>query len=304
MVPGCPTRLWLGGSLLLTLEFQRDVDQLFRVPAEELELGLPSLYELGTHAPGAIAADLYLLLTDCFSTCRPHMSARLVSKFFRITANVKPRGTVVPAMTEISQQSSRQRILEAAFELMSENGYAGTSMSMLTKRSGLRPSSTYWHFGSKEELLVEVVEYSASRWLTSLPRWGDLEGSPNERLHKLLRTAQDGIHEPFLRLLLLLALEQARSGGAWLDTIRRVRRSAASGFRKAFDEIVGVPADEEMRCRRDELAGFALAAVDGIFMATQIDECVDVSRMFALLEYSFLALCNSESLQANYGRSR
>jgi AcrR family transcriptional regulator len=198
---------------------------------------------------------------------------------------------VSPGVSNPSQQSSRERILKAALALMSEKGYAGTSMSMLTKRSGLRPSSTYWHFGNKEELLAAVVEYSADRWLSSLPRWADLHGAPDERLRQLLAASQAGTGEEFLRLLMLLALEHPLASGEWVDTIRRVRHSAAGGFRKAFDEINGIPSDDDGRRRRDESARFALAAVDGIFFATQIDDDVDVDRMFSLLEQCFLGLC-------------
>ena len=84
---------------------------------------------------------------------------------------------------------SRQRILDAATRLMSERGYAGTSISMITKLSGLPASSTYWHFGSKERLLSEVLEHAATSFLHSLPRLEDVEGTPRERVHKIVRVA-------------------------------------------------------------------------------------------------------------------
>ena len=212
----------------------------------------------------------------------------------RARAKVVGHAAVVPMVND-GTRGSRERILEAALSLMADKGYAGTSMSMITKRSGLPASSTYWHFGSKEDLLAEVVEYSASRWLASMPRWNELIGTPDERLRQVLATGQAGTSEPFLRLLMLLALE-APPGGKWLQTIRRVRRSAAGGFRKAYDEIVGKPDDDESQRLREDVCSFALAATDGIFLATQIDEKVDVPRMFQLLERSFLDLCRSAAL--------
>jgi len=194
--------------------------------------------------------------------------------------------------TRAKAQPSRERILEAALDLMSERGYAGTTMSMITKRSGLPPSSTYWHFGSKGELLAAVVEYCAGRWLASLPRWEDLDGQPEERLRALLASGQKGVSEPFMRLILMLALE-APQDAEWMGTIRRVRRSAAGGFRKAYNEIIGAPDSAQEQVRRDELARFALATLDGIILAAQVDEGVDVPRMFALLDQAFLCLSRS-----------
>jgi AcrR family transcriptional regulator len=89
------------------------------------------------------------------------------------------------------QQDSRRRILDAASELMAEAGYSGTSISMICRRSGLPPSSTYWHFGSKEGLLSAVVEDGARRWLEGLPRWGTIEGSPEERLRAMFSAIAD-----------------------------------------------------------------------------------------------------------------
>ena len=74
---------------------------------------------------------------------------------------------------------------------------------MITKRSGISASSTYWHFDSKESLLVSVVEYSATRWsAASLPRWELMSGTPAERLSQLLDSVADTLaDEPFLRVL-------------------------------------------------------------------------------------------------------
>jgi len=47
---------------------------------------------------------------------------------------------------------TRQRILDAGLKLFSEHGFAGTSMRMLARATGLRESSLYNHFAGKDEL--------------------------------------------------------------------------------------------------------------------------------------------------------
>ena len=57
----------------------------------------------------------------------------------------------------------RQRILDAALELLSEHGYEGMSLQRVADRVGLHKSSLFHHFRSKEELANEVYRGLAER---------------------------------------------------------------------------------------------------------------------------------------------
>jgi AcrR family transcriptional regulator len=187
---------------------------------------------------------------------------------------------------------SRQRILSAAFELMAETGYSGTSISMICERSGLPPSSTYWHFGSKEGLLSAVVEDTARHWLEGLPRWSTIEGESEHRLRTLLaavaeRTASDPTP---MRLLFLLALERGSAlDQTSLRVMRDLRRSAAKGFHLAFRELFDVDTADARRLS-DQLAAFALAVADGATMARLLDSDPDIPTIFEHLGTAFLAI--------------
>jgi AcrR family transcriptional regulator len=50
------------------------------------------------------------------------------------------------------------RIVETATELFLENGYAGTSMSALSKACGIQKASLYHHFESKEAVLFACFQ--------------------------------------------------------------------------------------------------------------------------------------------------
>ncbi|HMR49217.1 MAG TPA: helix-turn-helix domain-containing protein [Arachnia sp.] len=54
----------------------------------------------------------------------------------------------------------RAEVLDAAAVLFSERGYAGTSTRQIAERAGLRQASLYYHFASKEEILLELLEAS------------------------------------------------------------------------------------------------------------------------------------------------
>ena len=62
----------------------------------------------------------------------------------------------------------RQRILDAALELLAEHGYEGTSLQQVADRVGLHKSTLFHHFKSKEELAHEVYQGLAERLLKRL----------------------------------------------------------------------------------------------------------------------------------------
>jgi TetR/AcrR family transcriptional regulator, cholesterol catabolism regulator len=53
--------------------------------------------------------------------------------------------------------ATRQRVLDAAARAFREHGYAATTLSDIADAAGLRTASLYYHFGSKEELVEEVL---------------------------------------------------------------------------------------------------------------------------------------------------
>lgn len=65
-------------------------------------------------------------------------------------------------------KDTKDRILAAALEMFSQNGYSGTNIRELTASLGLVKSSMYRHFESKEAiwntLLDEMIAYYAERF--------------------------------------------------------------------------------------------------------------------------------------------
>jgi AcrR family transcriptional regulator len=52
---------------------------------------------------------------------------------------------------------TKQKILDAAEELIAEQGYAATSLRQIIGRAEVNLASIHYHFGSKEDLLNELV---------------------------------------------------------------------------------------------------------------------------------------------------
>ncbi|NLA50682.1 MAG: TetR/AcrR family transcriptional regulator [Alcaligenaceae bacterium] len=63
-----------------------------------------------------------------------------------------------------SSAAVRARILETSFNIISQFGYSGMTMSKVAKTSKLPIGSVYWYFKSKDLLLAAMIEESFFRW--------------------------------------------------------------------------------------------------------------------------------------------
>ena len=78
--------------------------------------------------------------------------------------------------------STRRAVLVTAAELFYERGYLGTSISDIGSRSGLTSGSIYFHFGSKQQLAVRVVEEHFAGWPPLISRCAQLPATALEKL--------------------------------------------------------------------------------------------------------------------------
>ncbi|WP_232304060.1 helix-turn-helix domain-containing protein [Pseudofrankia sp. DC12] len=69
---------------------------------------------------------------------------------------------------------ARAQILDAAAALFTEHGFAATSTRMIADKVGIRQASLYYHFATKDELLVELLSTSVRPSLDVVERIGTL----------------------------------------------------------------------------------------------------------------------------------
>jgi AcrR family transcriptional regulator len=201
--------------------------------------------------------------------------------------------------------ASRERILEAAREIASVRGYDGTSIALVSERSGLPASSIYWHFASKDELIAAVIERSFSRWLEAMnARTPTREGATREQrfIAGLRRSAKALTDAPdFLRLGLMLSLERRPEEASARTRFLQVREQTLKQTIASYEAYF---ADELDAASVRKLATLTMAAADGLFIAREVsgDERAFESS-FALLGAALLGA--AEHLKAPGGaRSR
>lgn len=68
-----------------------------------------------------------------------------------------------------SLADTRTRILEAAAAMFAEQGYANASLDKVASKAGLTKGAVYWHFSSKQDLFLALLEHQLNRQLQVLP---------------------------------------------------------------------------------------------------------------------------------------
>jgi AcrR family transcriptional regulator len=174
---------------------------------------------------------------------------------------------------------SRERILDAATEIAAERGYEGTSIALVSKKCGLPASSIYWHFKDKDDLIAAVIERSFASWLAAwqFPDEGD---APDRMKGIAVEIAKALLDSPdFIRLGLMLALErrpvEPRARAMFLQA-----RAQAYGQLIA---VVGALTPELTDAQAHQLATYALAGADGLFIAKEIGgDSIDLVALFEM----------------------
>jgi AcrR family transcriptional regulator len=185
-------------------------------------------------------------------------------------------------------EASRERILDAAAQIAGERGYEGTSISLVSQRSGLPASSIYWHFDDKDDLIAAVIDRSFTRWAAELDRPVAVpEGARPEEFFRLVlqRTGSAISRFPdFLRLGLLLILERRPDELSARAKFLEVRRDTAERISSFY--VACFPALDAVAA--GSLVTLTMALADGLFIAAQV-EGLDLGSAFDLMATAILS---------------
>lgn len=197
------------------------------------------------------------------------------------------RRAAAPPRRRANGEASRTRILDAAAEIAAERGYEGTSISLVSERSGLPASSIYWQFQNKDQLIAAVIDRSFQTWVDQL---GDPDHLPADRSAAdtlraaMQRTGTALTNAPdFLRLGIMLVLERRPDEPTARTKFLELRRSTHANTVRLYETLFPELTDDG----RHHLATFTLAGADGILVAHEIEH-IDMTEAFDLLASAIL----------------
>src|SRR3990172_9603202 len=144
------------------------------------------------------------------------------------------RGRVpVEARAEAPRERRYNQIRAVGCRLLFEHGYAGMTMRQIAARLQMKAASLYYHFPSKQHILFDLMETTASELLEGLRRIAESDDSAEQQLdaairwHVLFHTQKR--EEAFVSHSELRSLEPEN-----LKTILKLRRD----YDRLFDAIL------------------------------------------------------------------
>ncbi|MDO3700621.1 TetR family transcriptional regulator [Micromonospora sp. C28SCA-DRY-2] len=159
---------------------------------------------------------------------------------------------------------TRQRLFEAAVELIAEQGFSATTVDDIAARAGVAKGTVYYNFESKTVLFEELLRHGIGL-LTAEFRAAVAGLPPREALAALVRAELEYIrrYRAFAQLLLS---EMWRTNREWQQTLRLLRGEAIEVIAETVRAGVAsgdLPADLDVRTASSALFGVGLVvAVD------------------------------------------
>jgi TetR/AcrR family transcriptional regulator, cholesterol catabolism regulator len=162
------------------------------------------------------------------------------------------------------REATRQKLYEAAVELIAEQGFSATTVDDIALRAGVAKGTVYYNFASKTALFEELLHHGIGL-LTTAFREAVAGLPPREAVGALVRAELDYIrrYRAFAQLLLS---EMWRTNREWQQTLVLLREQAigviAETVRAGVDSG-DLPADLDVRVASSALFGVGLVvAVD------------------------------------------
>ena len=84
---------------------------------------------------------------------------------------------------------SRELVLDAAERVMAEHGFEAATLARVVAEAGIPMSSVYHYFGSKDGILLAVMERGADRFFADLPDLTRRAGRPAQHLARVVSAA-------------------------------------------------------------------------------------------------------------------
>jgi AcrR family transcriptional regulator len=195
-----------------------------------------------------------------------------------------------------SGERTRELVLDAALEIFAAKGFRGGSLDDVARRSGVGRGSLLYHFGSKDGLLVALLERRDADVQIMTETGRTSSGSPTTDLLATIRTRSPGIRDALDAMKLAHALEAeaaepdhpAREWAA--KRLARIRTYFSDHFsRDTFAAQTNLTIDP------DALAAVTLAVIQGLETQWLIDpESVDFDGALAVYEALVLSALRPE----------
>ncbi|MFD8717872.1 TetR/AcrR family transcriptional regulator [Streptomyces sp. NPDC059629] len=135
-------------------------------------------------------------------------------------------GVTMDGTKQQRRGNTRQRIQDVALELFAEQGYEKTSLREIAERLDVTKAALYYHFKTKEEILVSVFE-DLTQPIQDLIEWGKGQPHTLETKQEIVRRYSQALAgaEPLFRFMQenQATVRELRIGDSFKDRMRALR---------------------------------------------------------------------------------
>lgn len=176
----------------------------------------------------------------------------------------------------IKGDETRGRIRDAGFKLLRSRGYHNTSMNDIVEYTGVKKGNLYFHYGSKEDLAIEVLKDAAEKYnlyINSRVK----PSSTAQKLHDIIDAIYDYNTQPGQFNGCLFGNMALETGGSNTALEFFVRELFSKWERMLETHIVkGISlGDFKPHEKPVVLARMILAAIEGGIMLTKISGSIE-----------------------------
>lgn len=180
-----------------------------------------------------------------------------------------------PDAVDDKKNATKNKILQAALACFADKGYHKTTMDDIVAASGLSKGSLYWHFKSKQELFVALVEWFLGgvneeifhAWTPGMP--------PAEKIRAMMRVTFENSEQliPFFRIFLDFWGQTTED-----EQLRRLFAGMLADYQQVIGQIIddGIAAGEFRPVDSAQLSLAIFALIDALFLyKTLLGDSID-----------------------------
>jgi AcrR family transcriptional regulator len=136
-------------------------------------------------------------------------------------------------------QATRDRLIEAARDVLVAHGHAGTSTRAVADAAGVNLSQVHYHFGGRQGLLIEVFRRENEALLARQNALYAAPGPLSEKWRLACGFLEEDLHSGYVRVLWELwaaGLTDPELAAGWRDAVR--------GWRELLEEVFAAWVDD------------------------------------------------------------
>ena len=178
-------------------------------------------------------------------------------------------------------QGSRDRIVDAAYQILAEKGYDATTFKEVARLAEAAQGLIHYYFGSKDRLLLEVLKEASERTRQEMRRFVAAlpEGRPRPRMSALARPRERVNRQPeWYRLryeLFALGMRKPQLMAGVGELLAKGRQGVGEVLERLSSKEI---ADQEA------LSAVMLACFDGLALQKLVDPDFDLDGAYRVLD--------------------